>query len=190
MTNWLDIDPPQLPAIVSSESKFGAMVEALKKCSPKQRQWISALQEACFDDVLARKALAAKGVKISRQRVQQWEIEPAFVTALRSAEEYVLAAAGVAQVGVIAQLQRAVRVNGATIKCRDDAGQDYEKFVDAGQLNVALDRLAKRVRLYGEDDKPAEKILPTFIVGVQIHTKDQPQAIDVKVIEQKDVNHG
>lgn len=179
MTSWLDIDPPQVPAIVSSETKFSAMVDALKRCSPKQRRWISAMQEACFDDVVARKALATTGVKISRQRVQQWEIEPAFVTALRSAEEYVLAAASVAQVGVVAQLQRAVRVNGATIKCRDDAGQEYEKFVDAGQLNAALDRLAKRVRLYGDEDKPAIKEGPALVIQINA----TPGAVNVTPTE-------
>ena len=178
--DWLELDkPPQLPAIVENETKYSAMMAALKKCSPKQRHYLNALQEACFDDDVARRELAKKGVKVSWQVIRRWEIEPAFVTALNSAIEYTLAAAAVSHVGVLAQLQRAVRVNGRLVKCTSDDGVEYEKFVDAAALNAALDRLAKRVRMFGEEQaQPAAREGPGLVIQINSGSAQQP-AIDV-----------
>jgi hypothetical protein len=184
--NWLDISPPKLPAIVNDESKYQGMVAALKQCSPKQRLYLNALQEACFDEDVARKALAEKGTRVSRYAVRKWELEPCFTQALRDAVEYTLAANAVSQVGVVAQLQRAVRVNGRTIKCKTEDGQEYEKFVDAPALLTALDRLAKRLGMLKSDEAPTSRQLPAFVVGIQIQQTAAPgQVVDAKVIEVK-----
>jgi hypothetical protein len=183
--SWLEISPPKLPAIVNDESKYQGMVAALKQCSPKQRAYLNALQEACFDEDVARKALADKGTRVSRYTVRKWELEPSFTQALRDAVEYTLAANAVSQVGVVAQLQRAVRVNGALVKCKTEHGVEYEKFVDAAALNTALDRLAKRLGMLKSDEAPASRQLPAFVVGINI--QQSPAApkdvIDVKVTE-------
>jgi hypothetical protein len=179
--DWLDISPPKLPAIVNDESKYQGMVAALKMCSPKQRLYLNALQESCFDEDVARKALAEKGTRISRYVIRKWEMEPFFTQALRDAVEYTLAANAVSQVGVVAQLQRAVRVNGQTIKCKTEDGQVYERFVDASALNTALDRLAKRLGMLKSDEAPASRQLPAFVVGVQVQTIPG-QETTVKVI--------
>lgn len=184
--NWLDISPPKLPAIVNDESKYQGMVAALKRCSPKQRLYLNALQEACFDEDVARKALADKGTRVSRYVIRKWEIEPAFTQALRDAVEYSLAANAVSQVGVVAQLQRAVRVNGSLVKCKTEDGAEYEKFVDANALNTALDRLAKRLGMLKSDEVSTSRNLPAFVVGVQIQQTAPLPAVDaitVKVTE-------
>ena len=67
----------------------------------------------------------------------------------------------------------------ARAQCRDDAGQEYEKFVDAGQLNVALDRLAKRVRLYGDEEKVAVKEGPALLIQINA----SPGAVNVTPTE-------
>lgn len=185
--DWLDISPPKLPAIVDDDDKYRSMVAALKGCSPKQRLYISALQEACFDEDVARKALADKGTRISRQITRKWEAEPSFRRALSDAVEYTLAANAVSQVGVVAQLQRAVRVNGRTIKCKTEDGQEYERFVDASALNTALDRLAKRLGMLKSDENPSGlRNLPAFVVGVQIQ-QVAPAPKDAITVEVKEV---
>lgn len=183
--DWLEPSPPKLPAIVNDEAKYRGMVEALTKCSPKQRLYLNALQEACFDEDAARKALADKGTRVSRYVIRKWEAEPFFTQALRDAVEYTLAANAVSQVGIVAQLQRAVRVNGALVKRKTEDGVEYEAFVDAGALNTALDRLAKRLGMLKSDEAPASRQLPAFVVGVNIQTNPTaaPPAIDVKVTE-------
>ena len=152
--SWLDIPAPSLPAIVNDEAKYQGMVVALKRCTPKQRLYIHALQEACFDEIVARKALAVKGTRVSATLTRKWEEEPSFKQALQDSIEYILAAAAVSQVGVVAQLQRAVRVNGATVKRKTEEGVEYEAFVDASALNNALDRLAKRLGMLKSDEAP------------------------------------
>ncbi len=183
-TDWLDISPPRLPAIVNDESKYQGMVAALKLCSPKQRLYLNALQESCFDEDVARKTLADKGTRVSRYAIRKWELEPCFTQALRDAVEYSLAANAVSQVGVVAQLQRAVRVNGALVKCRTEHGAEYEKFVDAAALNTALDRLAKRLGMLKTDEAPANRQLPAFVVGINVQTPPgHPVMVDAKVID-------
>lgn len=184
--DWLDISPPQLPAIVNDEAKYKGMISTLKQCSPKQRLYLNALHEACFDEDAARKALAVSGTRVSRHLTRKWEEEPSFKQALQESIEYSLAATAVSQVGVVAQLQRAVRVNGALVKCKTEHGVDYEKFVDASALNTALDRLAKRIGMLKSDEAPGSgKPLPAFVVGVQVQVNNEKprEAIDVKVTE-------
>jgi hypothetical protein len=180
--DWLDISPVKLPAIVNDESKYHGMIEALKQCSPKQRLYLNALQDACFDEDVARKALAEKGTRVSRHAIRKWEAEPYFMRALSDAVEYTLAAAGVSQVGIVAQLQRAVRVNGQTIKCKTEDGQEYERFVDATNLTTALDRLAKRLGMLKSDDAEARRGNVPTGPGLSItfiHTAGSPQTVRV-----------
>ena len=157
--SWLET-PPTLPAVVKDERKYQGMVAALQKCSAKQRLYLNELQTACFDEDVARKSLADRGVRISRQHIRSWENEPSFTQALRDSIEYSLAAAAVSQVGVVAQLQRAVRVNGTLVECQTEHGVKYEKFVDAAALNTALDRLAKRLGML-KSDESAPQSAPT-----------------------------
>jgi hypothetical protein len=184
--DWLEISPPTLPAIVNDEAKYQGMVAALQRCSPKQRLYLNELQTACFDEDAARKTLADKGVRISRHRIRSWENEPSFTQALRDSIEYSLAAAAVSQVGVVAQLQRAVRVNGALVKCQTEHGEPYEKFVDAAALNTALDRLAKRLGMLKTDEAPAQRQLPAFVVGIQVQTNPGQSETTVKVVSNGD----
>jgi len=182
--SWLDIGPPQLPSIVKDDAKFAALTTALKKCSPKQRVFLLALQENCFDEKAAHKALADKGTRVSWHAVRKWrDSEPWFVEAQRHAIDYALAATGVSHVGVLAQLMRAVRVNGATVKRKTDTGEEYEQFVDATNLLHALDKLGKRVKMFAtDDDAPARRQLPAFIVGVQVQTNPNATDTTVKVV--------
>lgn len=179
--DWLDIGPPQLPAIVKDETKYNAMIAALKKCSPKQRAFLSALHEACFDEKAAHKALAEQGTRISWQAVRKWrELEPWFVEAQQHAIDYALAATGVSYVGVLTQLMRSVRVNGATVKRKTEQGVEFEEFVDATNHLHALDKLGKRLQMYGAESDTPKGQAPT---GGGLHItfvhNAAPQAVNV-----------
>ncbi len=192
--DWLDISDapaaPQLPAILKNETKYQAMVTAMKKCSAKQRLYLSALMDACFDEQTARALLKEKGTRISWQAVRKWAEEPWFKQALDDAVEYACAATGVSHVGVLTQLQRAVRINGRTVKRKTELGEEYQELVNATALNHSLDRLGRRVKMFGEESETPRGHAPTggglhitFVHNAAPQPVNVGQVIDAHVID-------
>jgi hypothetical protein len=185
---WRTLDAPQtnLPRqAAEAHPKFRTFVDALADLSPNQRRFVRKLPECHYVPAEAARQLQAAGMRgISSDTARRWMGLPEVKRAVEVYKELAGEFAGVDALSVMLRVSAWADYCAEIVPIFGKKGEMVgERRRDPANGLRALELLGRHTGALGKEDaQQTARLLPAFIVGINIAAPERP-AIDVQVTE-------